>query len=55
VVELAMLALRRSPSLPAIGLVQNIGIFLAIELRLHGPLLFQAVEVFQERQEACSV
>ncbi len=50
VVELAVLALGRGPALPAVGLVEDEGVFLALQLGLDGLVLLQAVEVFQEQQ-----
>ncbi len=50
VVELAVLALRRGPALPAVGLVEDEGVFLALERGFVGLVLLQAVEVFQEEE-----
>ena len=50
VVELAVLVLGRGPAFPAIGLVEDVGVFLALQRGLVGFVLLQAVEVFQEEQ-----
>ena len=50
VVELAVLVLGRGPGFPAIGLVEDVGVFLPVQRGLVGPVLFQPVEVFQEQQ-----
>ena len=49
-VELAVLALGRSPAFPLIRLVEDAGVFLAFE-RGHGSLvLLKVFEIFQEEQ-----
>ena len=50
VVELAVLALRRGPRLPAVGLVEDEGVLLALQRGFVGLVLLQAVEVFQEQE-----
>ena len=42
--------LGRGPALPAIGLVEDEGVFLALQRGFVGPVLFQAVEIFQEEE-----
>ena len=49
-VELAVTPLGRGPSLPAVGLVEDIGVCLAAEGGFVGVVLLQAVEIFQEQQ-----
>ena len=56
VIELAVLAFGGGPALPAVGLIEDEGVFLAFQRGFVGFVLFEAVEIFQERsQEACSV
>ena len=50
VVKLAILALVRSPARPAVGLVEDVAVFPAVERGLGGFVIFEAVEVFQEEQ-----
>ena len=50
VVDLAVLALGRGPAFPAIGLVEDVGVFLAFQRGFVGLVLLQPVEVFQEQQ-----
>ena len=50
VVDLAVLALRRGPAFPAVGLVEDVGVFLPVQRGFVGPVLLQPVEVFQEQQ-----
>ena len=50
VVEPAVGVLGRGPSFPAVGLVEDVGVGLAVKLGLVGAVLFQVVEVFQEQQ-----
>ena len=50
VVDLAVLALGRGPRFPAIGLVEDVGVVLAIEGGFSGLVVFEGVEVFQEEQ-----
>ena len=50
VVELAVLALGRGPAFPAVGLVEDEGVFLALQRGFVGLVLLQTVEVFQEQQ-----
>ena len=50
VVELAVLALGRGPGFPAVGLVEDVGVFLAVQRGFGGFVLLQAVEVFQEEE-----
>ena len=50
VVNLAVLVLGCRPGFPAVLLVQDVGIFLAVELGLHRLLVFQRIEVFQEQE-----
>ena len=46
VVNLAVLALRRSPRFPAVGLVEDVGIALALQRRLGGLVALECIEVF---------
>ena len=50
VIELAVLALRRRPVLPAVGFVEDEGVFPAGQGGLIGQVLLEAVEVFEEEQ-----
>jgi len=50
VVELAGAVPGRGPGLPAVGFVEDRGVFPAVEGGLGGFVLFQAVEVFQEQE-----
>jgi hypothetical protein len=50
VVDLAVGSLGGRPFLPAIGLVENEGVFLAFEGGLVGLVLLQSVEVFEEEK-----
>jgi len=50
VVKLAVLALGRSPGFPAVRLVQDKAVLLAIQLGFVRPVRFQCVQVFQEQQ-----
>jgi hypothetical protein len=50
VVELAVLALGRGPCFPAVGFVEDVGVFFPVESGLIGLVLFQSVEIFQEQQ-----
>ena len=49
-VEFAVLALGRGPAFPPIGLVEDVGVFLAFQRGLGALVLFKIVEVFQEQQ-----
>ena len=53
VVNLAVFALRGCPAFPSIGLVEDVGVFLAVELGFGGFVAFEGVEVFQEQQPGC--
>ena len=46
VVNLAVLALRRSPRFPAVGLVEDVGIALALQCRFGGLVALECIEVF---------
>src|ERR1700682_2783023 len=48
VIELPVLALGRSPDFPSIGLVEDVGIFLAVQCSLSALVLLKIVKVFQE-------
>jgi hypothetical protein len=50
VVDLAVPALGRGPFLPAVGLVEDVGVLLAFERGFVGPVLLQRVQVFQEQE-----
>ena len=50
VIELAILALGRGPGFPAVGFVEQVGVFLAVQRGLIGAVLLQPIEVFQEQQ-----
>src|SRR5271157_3611893 len=50
VVEFAVLALGRGPAFPAIGLVEDVGVFLAVQRGFGALVLLKVVEVFQEQQ-----
>jgi|GEM_PF-686144 len=49
VVDLAVL-FRRSPSLPAVGGIEDVGVFLAVEGGFGGLVVLEGVEVFQEEE-----
>ena len=49
-VNLAVLALGRSPRIPAVGSVEDVGVFLAVERGFGGLVVFEGIEVFQEEQ-----
>ena len=50
VVKLTVLALGGGPSLPAVGLVEDERIFLALQLGFIGLVLLQPIEVLQEQE-----
>jgi len=50
VVNLAVLALGRGPFVPAVGLVEEEGVLLALEGGFIGFVLLERVEVFQEEE-----
>ena len=50
VINLAVFALGRGPRFPAVGFVEDVGVFLAVEGGLGGFVVFEGVEVFQEEQ-----
>ena len=50
VVEFAVLAFGCSPAFPAVGRVENVGVFLAFERSLGALVLLKIVKVFQEQQ-----
>jgi hypothetical protein len=50
VVELAVLVLGRSPTFPAVWLVEDAGLFFAVERGFGGFVLFESGEIFQEQQ-----
>jgi hypothetical protein len=50
VVQLAVFALRRGPALPAIWLLENEAVFLAVQLRFDGFVLLERVEILQEEK-----
>ncbi len=50
VINLAVLPFRGSPRFPAVGLVEDVGVALAVEGGLGGLVVFEGVEVFQEEQ-----
>jgi hypothetical protein len=50
VVELAVLAFRRSPPFPAIRRIDDVRVALSLELRLQRTILLQRVEILQEKQ-----
>ena len=45
-VHLAVFALRRSPRFPAVGLVEDVVIALALQRRLGGLIVLESIEVF---------
>jgi hypothetical protein len=45
-VHLAVFALRRSPRFPALGLVEDVVIALALQRRLGGLIVLESIEVF---------
>ena len=49
-IDLAVLAFGRSPRSPAIGFVEDVGVFPAAEGGVGGLVVFESVEVFQEEQ-----
>ena len=57
VVELAVLALGRGPGFPAVGLVEDVGVFLAVQLRPRSAWSCSSPSrYFRKRsQEVCSV
>jgi hypothetical protein len=50
VVDLAVFVLRGCPAFPAVGLVDDVDVFLPVQLGFHLLFVFQGVEVFQEQQ-----
>ena len=48
VVDLAVFALGRCPAFPPVWLVEDVGVFLAVQLGFGGFVAFEGVEVFQE-------
>ena len=50
VVDLPVFALRRSPAFPPVWLVEDVGVFLTVQLGFGGFVAFEGVEVFQEQQ-----
>ena len=50
VVDLAVLSFRCGPCLPAIGLVEDVGVFLPLQRSLVGPVLLKSIKVFQEQE-----
>ena len=50
VIEFAVLALGRGPAFPAVGLVEDEGVLLAIERGFVGFVLLESVQVFQEQE-----
>jgi len=50
VVEIAVLVLGRGPAFPAIRLIEDVSVFLAVERGLGALVLLKIVEVFQEQQ-----
>ena len=50
VVDLAVFVLRGGPAFPAVGLVEDEAVFLAVELGFVGFILFEAVEIFQKKK-----
>lgn len=50
VVDLAVFALGRGPRFPAVGFVEDVGVFLAVQGGFGGFVVFQGVKVFQEEQ-----
>src|SRR5207237_276433 len=50
VIQLAIGSLGRSPTLPTIRLLENVFVFLSVERRFVGLILFESVEIFQEKQ-----
>jgi hypothetical protein len=50
VVDLAVHALRRGPRFPAVGFIEDVGVFLAVEGGFGGLVVLQGVEVFQEQE-----
>jgi len=53
VVQLAPAVLWRGPSLPAVGRVEDEGILPSFQGRFRGLVLFQRVEVFEEKEPGC--
>ena len=49
-IQFAILALGGRPRSPAVGLVEDMGVFLPVEGGLGGFVLLEAVEVFQEQE-----
>ena len=50
VIDLAVFALERGPRFPAVGLVEDVGVFFTVEGGFGGFVVFEGVEVFQEEQ-----
>ena len=50
VIQLAVLALGSGPAFPAIRLVEDETVFLALQLGLHGLVLLQAIEILQKEE-----
>ena len=49
-VDVAVFPLRRSPLFPAVGLIEDEGVFFAGERSFVGSVLLQTIEVFQEEE-----
>jgi len=49
-VNLAVFILWRCPRIPAVLLIENVRVFLPVELGLHNLIVFQRIKVFQEEQ-----
>jgi len=50
VIEIAVLALGRGPTLPAGGLVEDVGVSLPVQSGFGGFVLLEAVKIFQEEE-----
>jgi hypothetical protein len=50
VVELAVLALGRSPAFPSVGLIEEVGVLLVVKVGLGQPILLEIIEIFEEEQ-----
>jgi hypothetical protein len=50
VVDLPVFALRGCPAFPPVRLVEDVGVFPAVQLGFGGFVAFEGVEVFQEQQ-----
>ncbi len=50
VIDLAVFTLGRGPCFPAVGFIEDMGVFLAVQCGLGGFIVFEGIEVFQEEE-----